>query len=561
MPEYDLAFTGGTVVDGTGSAPITADVAIKDGQVVEVGRLNGSASRRIDATGLIVAPGVIDVHTHYDAQVCWDGLLGGSSEHGTTTVIAGNCGIGVAPTRSHDREATIQDLIAIEGMSHDVLTAGIDWQFETFAEYFAHLRKRGLGINVAAFVPLSQLRRYVMGDQSSERPANAQERLAIGEVLRDAMLGGALGFSLTTASRHIGYKGRPLACRVADRAELKHYANVLRDLGRGTIQVNPFDSVPYPKPSEIELVEMLLAESGRPLTYSAAHIRPDDPGAIVVMLEQLEPLRARGAMVQTLTRPLTSALSMRSPFIFAENPEFAMLYEQPLETQRAIYSDRAWRDRVREAFRTRRTNVADRWHDATVLRVESDSMRPLLGKSVRQIAAERNADLFDTFIDVALEDNLQMRYMVYLMNVDDAQIKKQIADPRVMIGLADGGAHVEQLCESSYPTYMLGHWVREEQAMTLERAVHRMTGEPAAFFGLRDRGVLAPGRAADVMVFDPQTVGSVRTSTEVRRDLPGGGERLYAKADGVEYVVVNGSVLYESGVHTGAMPGTTVADG
>jgi len=560
MAEFDLAFTGGTIADGSGRPSFVADVATRNGKIVAIGKLDGGAARRIDVTGLVVAPGVIDVHCHYDAQVCWDGLLAGSAEHGATTVIQGNCGIGVAPTRAADREATIQDLSAIEGMSCDVLNAGIDWRFETFPEYLDFLRGRGLGINLAAFVPLSPLRRYTLGSEASERAAAPQERAAIALTLREAMEAGALGFSFTTSNRHIGYKGQALACRLADGAELDEYAHVLRDLGRGVIQVNPFDQVPYPKEQEVQLVASLLAQSGRPVTYSAAHHRAKDPEQIEEMLQRLEPLRAQGAMLQTMIRPLTIALSLRTPALFAVFPPFAMLLDEPLEKQRRIYADPAWRSQAAAALCGPTSNIGKQWEGATVQRIGSEKMRPLLGKSVRQIAAERGTELFDTLIDVALEDDLELRYCIEAMNTDPVQLRKQVVDPRLMIGLADGGAHVDQLFETNYPTYMLGHWVRREQALTLEHAIKRMTSEPAAFFGLHDRGRIAVGAAADMMIFDPRTVDSAARATEVRYDLPGGGERLYAEATGMEYVVVNGAMLYESGKHTGAMPGVLVAD-
>lgn len=561
MADFDLTFTGGTVVDGTGRPSFHADVAVKDRRIVAVGKLDGRAARSIDITGLVIAPGVIDVHSHYDAQVCWDGVLASSAEHGATTVIQGNCGIGVAPVRPKDREASLQDLTAIEGMSYDVLTAGIDWQFETFPQYLDYLRKRGLGMNLAAFVPLAPLRRYELGDDASERGATAEERAAIVATLREAMEAGALGFSATMTRRHVGYKGRPLACRPADRDELSAYAGVLRELGRGAIQINAFDRTPYPQEDELGRIALLLEESGRPVTFSGAHLRAEDPEAIERMLQQVEPFRAHGGMPQAMIRPLTTRCDLRSPFVFAEIPGFRLVLNEPLAKQRQIYEDLVWRADVSATLRSTKTNIGDRWQAATVVRVSSEKMQPLVGRSVREIAKERSADAFDTLIDLALEDDLKLTYLLEIMNTDPAALREHIIDPRVMIGLADGGAHVEQLFETSYPTYMLGHWVREEQALTLEHAVKRMTSEPAGYFGLRERGRIALGAWADLMVFDSQTVGSVRMATEVRRDLPGGGERLYAKATGMEYVVVNGTMFFESGTHTGAMPGTIVADG
>lgn len=558
MSEFDLAFVGGTVVDGSGQPGFVADVATKDGRIVAVGKLDGSAARRIDASGLVVAPGVIDVHSHYDAQVCWDAVLASSAEHGATTVIQGNCGIGVAPCRPQDREAALQDLVAIEGMAYEVLTAGVDWRFESFDDYLAHLRRRGLGINLAAYVPLSPLRRWVLGDEASERAATSEERSAIAGQLRDAMEAGALGFSATMTRRHVGYQGRPLACRMADREELIAYAGVLRELGRGAIQINTFDRTPYPRPEELERLELLLESSGRPVTFSGGHFRVDDPEALDKMLELVAPLRARGGIPQAMTRPLTTQVSMRSPFQFGEIPAFSEILNQPVEKQRATYRDPAWRNEVRAAL-AKGINIGESWKDALVQRVGGEKMRPYLGRSVREIARERGADPFDTLVDLALDDDLELRYLLSILSNDPARLRTHITDSRMMIGLADGGAHVDQLFETSYPTHMLGHWVRREQALTLEHAIKRMTSEPAEYFGFSDRGRIVTGAHADLMIFDPQRVDSPWMATEVRHDLPGGGERLYASAVGMEFVVVNGTVLFEGGKHTGALPGTIVA--
>lgn len=561
MTEYDLAFIGGTVVDGTGGPAFRADVGVRAGRIAAIGTLEGKAKRTIDAGGLVVAPGVIDVHSHYDAQVCWDPLLLGSAEHGATTVVQGNCGIGVAPCRPEDREAALQDLVAIEGMSYDVLVAGIEWQFSSFPEYLDFLRGRGLGINLAAFVPLAPLRRWVLGDAASERAATPEERAQIAELLRAAMKAGALGFSATMTKRHIGFKGRPLACRLADREEIKAYANVLRDLGRGVIQLNTFDRTPYPSQDELDRLDLLLAESGRPVTFSGGHFRAEDPEAIEKMFAAVADFRARGAIPQAMIRPLTTQIDFRSPFIFAELPPVKRVLNQNPEDQKAIYRDPSWRAEVKHLLETTKTNVGTAWRRARVQRVSNPELEPLIGKSVDEIAAERGTHPFDTMVDLALADDLKLRFLFEVLSTDHERMRSHIVDPRVMIGLADGGAHVDQLFETSFPTYMLGHWVRSEGALTIEHAVKRMTSEPADFFGFRDRGRVETGKAADLMVFDPVTVDAPRMATEVRRDLPAGGERLYANATGMAYVVVNGTVLVESGKHTGALPGALIADG
>ena len=293
---YDLLLKDATIVDGTGAPSFHGDIGIADGIIIDIGDLAGKARRRINLDGIVAAPGVLDIHTHYDAQLCWDSVLSGSTEHGTTTVLQGNCAVGVAPCRAEDREPAMQDLVVLEGMSYDVMRQGIDWGFETFPQYLDFLRKRGLAVNVMALVPLSQLRRYKLGDEASERAATAAEREAMAGDLREALEAGAFGFSSSSVKRHVGYKGRPLAARLADVAELTAYAGVMKEAGRGLIQANVIERPAYVSDDELEMLEMLSTVSGgRPVTCSGATYRQDDPSAIERMLERLEPLNsARG---------------------------------------------------------------------------------------------------------------------------------------------------------------------------------------------------------------------------------------------------------------------------
>ena len=559
---YDLLITNGTVVDGTGRAAFRADIGISDGRIAAIGRLADAGAKTIDATGLVVAPGVIDVHTHYDAQVCWDAVLASSAEHGTTTVIQGNCGIGVAPARPDQREAILQDLVVLEGMSYPVMSTGIDWSFETFPEYLGMLRRRGLGINVAPLVPLSTLRRFRMGDEASERVATAGEREQITADFRAAMEAGATGWSASLVKRQVGYKGKPLPCRMADREELKAYTNVLRDLGRGSIQVNVLENLSYLSDDEYAMLDFLLAESGgATVTYSGAFFRNDDPGAIEAMLQKAEPLRARGAIPQTTIMPVTIEVDLTKPFGFADLAAFKKVLNQPRDVQERLYRDPAWRAEAARDIATARSMFFNEWKKSTVLRVKSERMQPYLFRSIQDIAAERGVAPLDAMLDLALEDGLGLKYLGDLINSNPAHLRDHIKDPRVLIGLHDGGAHVDMLFQAGYPTHMLGHWVRGEGAIALEHAIARMTSEPADYFGFHDRGRLLAGKAADVMIFDPRTVDSPDRADQVRHDLPGGGMRLYTAAKGMAYVIVNGEILLAHGQHTGALPGQIIQGG
>jgi N-acyl-D-amino-acid deacylase len=560
---YDLLIKGGTVVDGSGAPRYTADVAVKDGKIAAIskerGKLGSDATRVIDASGLVVAPGVIDVHTHYDAQLCWDGTLETSASHGTTTVIQGNCGIGVAPCRPKDRDISMHDLVVLEGISFETMKAGIGWEFETFPQYLDFVQRRGLGINVAAFVPLGPLRRWELGDDANKRAATPEEAARIAVNLKEAVKAGAFGFSSTMTKRQTGYQGKPLPTQLADAAELKIYAGVLKELGRGAIQANVIEALAKPTDEELAKLDLLLdASGGRALTYSGAFYRADFPEAIEQMLQKCERLRARGALPQTTIMPMTIELDFRNAMALADVDAFKETLNRTVEEQKRIYADPAWRERAKSGLRSGPKLFGTAWPHATVLRVKNPKSQPLLNKSVLQVAEIRGGDPFDAMIDLALENDLELKLLGSHANNDHQKLGQHIKDPRILVGLHDGGAHVDQMFQAGFPTYMLGHWVRDEKVIDLEYAVKRMTSEPADNMRLADRGRIDLGKRADLMLFDPARVGSVQPPELQLRDLPAGGVRLYAKPSGMEYVLVGGQAVMEHGSHTGAMPGRIV---
>jgi N-acyl-D-aspartate/D-glutamate deacylase len=367
-----------------------------------------------------------------------------------------------------------------------------------------------------------------MGEEASERGATEAERTEMAANLRQAMEAGVAGFSATLVRRQVGHQGKPLACALADMDELTAYAHVLRDLGRGTIQVNVMEKLATLEDHEAEILELLLRESGRTVTYSGALYRGDDPDAVERMLQKAEPLRVRGAIPQTTIRPITIEVDFRNPFVFADVQAFKEVLNRPVDEQKRIYADADWRARAVAELKEGGKIFGAAWEGSVVHRTNSESLITLLHRSVQVIAKERDKPPFDVMIDLALEDNLEIKLLGDLVNTNPDHLRKHITDPRILIGLADGGAHVDMLFEAGFPTYMLGHWVREEQALTIEEAVRRMTSEPADYFGLHDRGRLEAGKAADLMIFDPDRVGSAEKATELRNDLPAGGARLYA---------------------------------
>ncbi len=556
---YDLLIKNGTVVDGMGTPRYRADIAVAGGKIAEIGKITAGAKKTLDASDLIVAPGFIDPHTHYDAQICWDPLITSSSWHGVTTVVMGNCGVGIAPCRPEVREIAAWDLVNVEAIPFEVLTKGITWEWVTFPEYMDAAQKRGCGINVGFMAPLTPLRHFVMGEASMERAATAEETDKIKALLKEAVAAGAFGFTTTNVAQHIGYKGRPIACRNASWDELKAYSNALKELGKGCIELALTNNVSVVDESEYALLEMLLTESGRPVTWLALLNRDDMPEACQNTLRVTEPLIKKGAVAQVTCRPLIIQIDLRSPFIFANLPCWKPAFQQPVEEQKRLYREPTFRQAFRKEMETPKV-FTGKWERAVVHEVGNPAMKHLVGRSVADIARERGTDGIDTFLDLAIEDDLQLQYTYELFNANEERIPELITDPRVMVGLSDGGAHVDMLCDAGYCTYLLGTWVRDRGVMTLEQAVKRLTSEPAAFYGITQRGVIKPGLAADFAIFDFNTVGSKKRG-EMRTDLPGGGRRLVMPAQGVEYTIVNGQVLYEHGRHTGALPGQVLRSG
>jgi N-acyl-D-aspartate/D-glutamate deacylase len=551
---YDVLIKNGTVVDGTGAARVHADIAIAGDCIAEIGKINEGAHRVIDASDLIVSPGFIDPHTHYDAQICWDPLISCSSWHGITSVVMGNCGVGVAPCKPVSREIAAWDLTNVEAIPYESLSKGITWDWETFPEFLDAAQKRGMAINLGFLAPLTPFRHYVMGTESMERAATPEETTKIAGLLSEAMAAGAMGFSTTTLKQHIGFQGAPLACRLASQQELKAYANVLKQQRKGAIEIALTKKIAMVSDDEYALLDMLLSESGRPVTWLAMASTPRHPERALQTLERCEPLIKRGAIPQVLCKPFVSQLDLHNPFTFADNEAWTHIFNLPSEQQKAIYSDAEFRRSFRQSLK-RPHLFTGRWHRVEILQAANPALKQYEGKTVEEVANMRGADPLDTFLDLAVEDDLKLQYTMQQYHEDG--IKQLITDPRTMIGLSDGGAHVDMLCDAGYATYLLGNWVRQREAITLEFAIKRITSEPASFFGIHQRGQLRKGWKADVTIFDSNTVNSARRAT-MQYDLPGGGRRLVMPAEGIEYTIVNGKVSYEHGGQSGALAGEVI---
>jgi N-acyl-D-aspartate/D-glutamate deacylase len=443
------------------------------------------------------------------------------------------------------------DLVNVEGIPFDVLSGGISWDWVSFPDFMRAAEKRRSGVNLAFLAPLTPFRHFVMGEASMERAANANETAQISALLRDALSAGAVGFSTTNTLQHVGYRGRPLACRLADTGELKAYAAVLKELRRGLIEIALTRNAGLLSDEEYQLLDLLLTESGRPVTWLSA--RSEET------LRKAEPLIKRGGICQLRCTPTVFEFNLKSPALLmaALSPTWTKVYNLSVEDQKKLYASDDFRRGFAADLKMPRAGRLD-WKRVVIDQVVAPSLKVSEGKSVAEIAQQRGEEPLDSFLNIAIEDDLQTWFVITF--AEEERISRFVADSRLMIGLSDGGAHVSEHCDAGYPTYLLGTWSRDKQLLSLEQAVKRLTSEPAHLFGFADRGQLMPGMAADFSIFDYATINSAPRQHAVR-DLPGGGLRFVTAAHGVEYTIVNGEVLFEHQKHTGALPGKVLRSG
>lgn len=554
---FDLLLRKGTVIDGTGGPRYHADVALSDGKIVAIGDLGGARSKRvIDASDLIVSPGFIDPHAHYDAQFCWDATLSPSSWHGVTSVVSGNCGVGIAPCRPGARAIATADLVGVEGLPLATLNEGISWNWETFPEYIDAINHRRPSINMVMLAPLTPLRQFVMGEAAIERSADDEETGQIAQLLEAAITAGAAGFSSSRFLNHIGYGGKPLAARQASDGEYLAYARALARLGQGTIQMALTQKTGVVSDEEVVLLDMLLRESGRPVTWSAVVYRGDLPEAHRQSLDKSAEVRSRGALPQVSALPITREITMRSPVCFASFPSFAALVGVPVEKLRKAFSDSGFRDAFKRDVENRQSTNGD-WAAIRVTHIDSPALSRYFGWTIAEIAAERGIDGTEAILDISLEDNLATEFAQSLYNSDQNRVAEILSEPGTLLGLADGGAHVDSICDVRQTTYFLGKWIRERNLMTLEQGVKKITADPADMFGLRSRGRIQLGKAADITIFDAATIDCA-DQWEKRTDLPGGANRVVVGSKGVHYTIVNGEIAWENNSVTDARSGRVV---
>jgi N-acyl-D-aspartate/D-glutamate deacylase len=560
---HDLVVRGGVLVDGTGAPARPADVAVDDGRVVALGAVDGRARQTIHADGAVVAPGFIDVHTHYDAQVHWDPWLSPSSAHGVTTVFGGNCGFTVAPFsgRPEDADYLARMLARVEGIPLAALEASLDWTWSGFGSWLDAVDGT-LGVNAGFLVGHSTLRRAVLG-ADHHRPATAAERSAMADLLDRSLAEGGFGFSSSWIETHTDGAGEPVPSRFATGEELLELTAVLaRHPGTALEFVpgfGPFDD------EQVALLVALARAAGRPLNWNI--LRAENEG-VDQQLAIFDRAAAAGAAVIALTpsEPTAIRASLRTGLLFDNLPGWAEVVALPHGARRAALADPAVRRRLADAVvgHELRWPHADlvRWDRLTLVEVAAAELAPLQGLTVGEVARRRGVEPFDALCDVLIADDLAT-HLGLPARGDDAETWERRAslwrDHRTVVGGADAGAHMDVLCGASYTTSLLGHGVRERGALPLEAAVHALTRAPARMYGLHDRGVVAPGAHADLVVFDPSTVGSGPLHT--RRDLPGGAARLFSQPEGIHHVVVAGAAIVSDGDPTGARPGRVLRSG
>jgi len=560
--DYDLKIVGGCIVDGTGRERFRGDIAIKDGRIAAIGEISGKGAQTIDAGGLIVAPGFVDIHTHYDAQIMWDRMLSISPWHGVTTAVMGNCGFGVAPTRPEHRGLILRTLEKVEGMSVEALEAGLGktWPFESFPQYLDAIERQGSAINVAVLVGHTPVRFYVMGEEATERHARPDELARMRELVREALTAGAIGFATSKAATHVGYGGRPVPSRAAEVSEIFALAGVLGEVGSGIFQAT------VGKELFLDEFAQIARATGRPVTWTAMLTGLSlGSGDHREQLRRSEELAAEGLPIfpQVTPRALMFDYQFKQPFLFEPMSLFKPVAAADLDAKRRIYADPSFRAGFAELMeRGARESFRSAFAKTIISQFGPDPK--LEERLLIDVSRERKVKPTDMALDLALATNLEARFRMPVANHDEAEVERLLKSACTVIGLSDAGAHASQLCDACLPTYLLGHWVREKGALPLEEAVRKLSSRPAEVFGLSDRGLIALGRPADLVVFDPTTIGSGK----IRRifDLPSGADRLVADAVGVEAVVVNGKVVRQSNHDTinssaSVMPGRLLRHG
>ncbi|MFT7599487.1 MAG: N-acyl-D-amino-acid deacylase [Acidimicrobiales bacterium] len=558
---HDLVIKNGTVVDGTGAPGKRADVAIKDGVITAIGNLSDQeATRTIDAEGHIVSPGFVDVHTHMDAQLAWDPLGECSCWHGVTTVVMGNCGFTLAPVNSDARELVVRNLERAEDIAAEAMAAGIDWSWETYPEYLSFVDRTPKGINYAGYVGHSALRTWAMGERAFTEEATPEDIAKMIGQIQDSMRAGAVGFTTSISKNHETSDDRPVASRLATREEINQLVGAMGEMGGGIFELAHHgdlrSSDPEKRESYISWLVELAVKSGVPITYGMLAFGSEDHlwRPVIELLNRINEAGGK-SWAQVHTRQFGVLLSFQTRLPFDNLPLWSEIRQQPLEEQRKALADPSTREKL---IAIAEDGDYGRAIGAEARKPEWQYIWPVTAglppyDSIEEVAAARGVSEMEAFLDLAIESDLNLFFIQAAANHDQDLVLELMKTPNAIPTFSDSGAHVSQIMDSSLQTHLLGHWVRNKGEFSVEDAVHRMTQLPAEAWGFADRGVLAEGMAADVNIFDLETV--TPDLPELLYDLPGGARRLRQTATGFLATIVNGEVLVENGQATGATPG------
>ena len=536
---HDLVIDHAVVHDGLGGAPREGGVAVSAGRIAAVGRDLGAARERIDARGLALAPGIVDIHTHYDAQLTWDPFATPSTALGVTTVVIGNCGFTIAPCRPGDRDLTLRALTHVEGMSLEALRAGVSWEFETYPQFLDAMERRGVVPNVASFVGHSSVRTYVLGADATRRAATPAEIAEMRRLVLEAVRAGAIGFATSTLEQHNGENGIPMPSRLADEAEMLALTGALGEAGRGVFMLTKGMT------SSIPWLESIAAKNGRPVMIAAMFVDPGDPTRVFRELGEIEAARARGRELwaQVGCFPLGMEFTLRHPYpleaFLAWRP--AILAGDDEAAYRRVLADPSFRKRLKEEAAT--PGVPNRFSYKTfphlaIAEVQRAEHRGMIGQTIGALAETSGRDPWDVFLDFGLDGELDAMFDCKLFNTDENEVRRLLRHQHAAVALSDAGAHLSFLCDAGFGLHLFGHWVRERGDLTLPEAVKRVTSDVASAYRIADRGRVAPGAWADLLLFDPATVG--RGPKRRVNDLPTGATRLDTPAVGVHGVWING---------------------
>jgi N-acyl-D-aspartate/D-glutamate deacylase len=555
---HDLVIRNALLLDGLGSAPQVGDLAVAGARISAIGRDLGPAAQVIDADGLALMPGIIDNHTHYDAQLTWDPLASPSPSLGVTTAIIGNCGFTIAPCLPAGRDRIMRNLTQVEGMSIDVLRQGIAWEFETIPEYLSMLERRGVGLNVAAFAGHSSIRSFVMGEDATQRAATEAEIEAMRRIVLEGVRAGAIGFATSTSPAHNGEGGVPMPSRLADERELRALVGCLKEAGRGVFMLTKGGQ------TKIAFLEELAAASGGPVVVAALLHNSTNPGVVFDDLDAIAAANSRGRRMAGAISccPLSFDFTMQSPYPIEGLDAWKPALGRKGAELKAVLADPGFRQAIRDelarpaVFRL----FNGEWDKVQVAETAKRSNARFEQRSLADLARESGRDPLDIWFDLALDEDLATVFVALTLNSDEQALARMLRHPAGLVSLSDAGAHLTFFNDAGYGLHLLGHWVRGKRVLSLAEAARKLTGDPAAVFGIRDRGALKAGHAADLMLFDPATVN--RGPKQRVHDLPGGGARLTTPAIGVHGVWVNGTrIADENGPRPAArLPGRLLRD-